>query len=115
MMMKSALISLMASAVALPAIAERSAPIAGSEDFLADAYKAAESGKDFSYARIWGEGRAYDGTDTSAFYEDLKAQRALADAEQADAERPQSLIVRAAANPAKPAKPRLSLRGRLSE
>lgn len=49
------------------AFADRATPMSGDEDFLADAYRAAEDGTDFSYARIWGQGLAYDGTDTSGF------------------------------------------------
>lgn len=33
-----------------------------------------ESGSDFSYARVWGPGRAYDGTDTSIYVAGLRAQ-----------------------------------------
>lgn len=64
-MYKQSLILFVAFTMLPVAFADRASPISGDEDFLADAYRAAEDGTDFSYARIWGSGVAYDGTDTS--------------------------------------------------
>ena len=115
MMKKFGAISLVAFGCSLSAFADRGAPLASDPDFLAKAYEAADSGKDFSYARIWGEGRAYDGTDTSAFFADLSAQAAKAETATAAETTRSNFITRAAINEAAPANIRIPLRGRLTE
>ncbi len=114
-MIKFGLSSIAAFALSLSAFADRDAALSGDEDFLADAYEAAETGADFSYARVWGEGRAYDGTDTSAFYQGLKAQAAAEEAAKAETKARSGFITRSAANPAPPTKTRIPLRGRLTD
>lgn len=52
--------------LAMSASAQETAPLPGDDDFLAQAYEDAESGENFSYARAWGDGKAYDGTDVAA-------------------------------------------------
>ncbi len=54
-----------ALAIGFAANAQEAGPLAGDKDYLADAYSDAEAGESFSYASQWGNGRAYDGTDTS--------------------------------------------------
>lgn len=71
-MSKLSLLALSAVLFAIPAQAERGQPIPGDTDFLAEAYRNAENGTDFSYARTWRGGLAYDGTDTSRYVEQLK-------------------------------------------
>jgi hypothetical protein len=58
-------------ALGFTAAAQGNQPIPGDEDFLADAYAAAEEGTDFSYAGKWGSGKAYDGTDTSQMFKQV--------------------------------------------
>jgi len=52
-------------AIGFAANAQDAGPLVGDKDYLADAYSDAETGEAFSYASQWGNGRAYDGTDTS--------------------------------------------------
>lgn len=52
--------------LAMAASAQDVAPLPGDQDFLAQAYADAERGENFSYARAWGDGKAYDGTDVAA-------------------------------------------------
>ena len=83
--------------------AERGAPLPGDENFLADADAAAETGTDFSYARVWGERRAYDGTDTSRYFAEPETPQPQASAVLKPQPSPQaqsSLITRAAGNAA---------------
>ena len=114
-MTKVSLISLAVCAIASTAVADESTAFPGDADFLADAYEAAESGTDFSYARQWGAGRAYDGNDTSNYYAQL-VEETTAQNTQSQARSPRSnLITRAAASPQRITRPRPSLRGRLAD
>ncbi len=70
-MTKPLLLAATALLLPLSAFANGSEPFPGDENFLSDAYAAAEDGTDFSYARVWGEQKAYDGTDTSRFFEQM--------------------------------------------
>ncbi len=63
--MRSILLSSAAILLSCTAHANQSDVIAGDQNFLADAYEDAATGRDFSYARAWGERRAYDGTNTA--------------------------------------------------
>ena len=64
-MLKSGLVLLAALSMPMTAFANGATPFPGDEDFLVDTDRAVENGADFSYARLWGERRAYDGTATS--------------------------------------------------
>lgn len=117
-MTRHLLLAATVAVLALEASAERHQPIPGDENFLADAYADAENGTSFSYARVWGERRAYDGTDTSQFYPDAaKAQpQATASAPTARTEyvtRPgRETDARAESAPAEQAQPpKIKLRG----
>jgi hypothetical protein len=50
----------------LAAGAQDTVALPGDQDFLAQAYADADRGENFSYARAWGDGKAYDGTDVAA-------------------------------------------------
>ena len=112
-MFKLSSLILAAGAVSLTAMADQAPAIPGDADFLADAYQAAESGSDFSYARQWGPRRAYDGTDTSQYYQSMMRQAAESEAMETS-ETSRSDYITRTVKVETPAKGnRLPLRGRL--
>ena len=67
-MLKFLITTASALTISFAATAQEATPLAGDNDYLAQAYAEAEDGRTFSYAGQWGNGRAYDGTDTSGMY-----------------------------------------------
>jgi len=68
-MLKVLITTASALTLGFAANAQSSAPLEGDSDFLERAYADADVGRSFSYASQWGNGKAYDGTDTSQVFQ----------------------------------------------
>ncbi len=68
-MLKVLITTASALTLGFAANAQSSAPLAGDSDYLEQAYADADVGRSFSYASQWGNGKAYDGTDTSQAFQ----------------------------------------------
>ena len=109
--MRVSLIAATCLALAGSAFADRNAPLEGDDQFLADAYRDADSGRDFSYAREWGARRAYDGTDTSRTFESTTPTQSVAPPVPAARDH---LVLKSSRRGVSATTPRPKLRGRFS-